>query len=224
MNLKNKIIILISITAIFAIIYLTFLKPVNINGIDSFKNFVFQNGDAKNIYLDVIKSIDTSSIETNLIAIYYAQTIMKEDTETYNNFWHQLEISIKKNSGELIKILLAHQDSLKNNPFYHQIYLNLVSSLDIESELKAKALAKSLEQRIDFNSKNEITEQNASIVVALILLKKNNSQVKHLLSSIKKGMELNSASAKSLHEYKARIKTYFPNINLDSDDLKSGLL
>lgn len=184
--------------------------------IQSYINYSSSTENSAKILNEAQNILQDSSTSSKLIAIYTAQTVLKNDSDEYNNLWFQLQKDIVSNSEEIFRILTLKQENFKENPFFHQVYLNLISILQIDQRRKAIALAKSLEQKMEFNTRNEITEQNASIIVALILLKKNGYQIQDILPSINKGLAMNSYSPKAQEEFKTRIRTYINETNIQA--------
>lgn len=158
---------------------------------------------------ELIKSKLPPSATSELIAMYGATVLGRSGQEDFLNYNSELISSVQQNSEAIATILESHSEQLRENAFQHQVLLNLASSLKIPMAQKAAIMGPSLVRTFEVDSKGHISEESASLAIALIQMKKANIDIRDIQDFIRAGVEKNAGNPRALNEYLARIKTYY---------------
>ncbi|MEK2690835.1 hypothetical protein [Bdellovibrio sp. GT3] len=147
----------------------------------------------------------------NQIRHYIAAGLVMENTPEFYEFMGTMISDLNDNKEEVVKEILLNDAILKQDPFIHQMTLNLVHALDIPADQKAEVLGKALDLEFSFDEKGEASASATNITNALLLMTQSGVALEQATPYLLRGVQINQKSPKALSEYLARVQIYYPD-------------
>ncbi len=114
-------------------------------------------------------------------------------------------------SDAVAEELRERGQALREDPFQHQVLINLVADLKLPSYEKASLMGPALAQRFEVDEHGNISEKSTAVTIALIQMRKAGLNIQDVRPFIERGIELNEADPEALQEFLVRVNTYFPD-------------
>ncbi len=152
--------------------------------------------------------------ESELIAMYAAQVLGRSSRSEFQELYLGLMGEIAFESPRVFDVLMVSADKLRQDPFEHQVFLNLAAELNVSPREKVRLMGPTLAQKFEINVQNEVSDQSASLVIALIQLRKAGVPFQDIAPFVQRGMELTSTDRRVNEEYRVRVTTYYPDAEL----------
>ncbi|MBK7890503.1 MAG: hypothetical protein IPJ84_06550 [Bdellovibrionales bacterium] len=149
--------------------------------------------------------------ESELIAMYAAQVLGRSSRPEFQELYLGLMGEVAFESPRVFDVLIASADKLRQDPFEHQVLLNLAAELNVPPREKVRLMGPTLVQKFEISAQNEVSEQSASLVIALIQLRKAGVAYQDIAPFVQRGMEFTSNDRRANDEFRVRVTTYYPD-------------
>lgn len=169
-----------------------------------------QESAAVRTQYELLKQKLPAQTESELIAMYAAQVLGRTSRSEFQELYLGLMGEIAFESPRVFDVLMVSAEKLRQDPFEHQVLLNLVADLNVSPREKVRLMGPSLAQKFEINIQNEVSDQSASLVIALIQLRKAGVSYQDIAPFVRRGLELTSSDQRATEEFKVRVTTYYP--------------
>lgn len=159
---------------------------------------------------DLLKQKLPVQPESELIAMYAAQVLGRSARPEFQELYLGLMGEIAFDSPRVLDVLVVAADKLRQDPFEHQVLLNLAAELNVSPREKVRLMGPSLAQKFEINAQNEVSDQSASITIALIQMRKAGVAYQDIAPFVQRGLELTGDDPHANEEFRVRVKTYYP--------------
>lgn len=159
-----------------------------------------------------VKQILPNNHVSDLVAMYFAEAASPSDSIGVNYFHGSLGEQIGKYSYEIHSELLNLHSRIVQDPFAHQMAINLTRQLDIPAEKKAEIFGRSIASEMTFVNKSTVSAESSNLTVAFIQMKNSGVTAEMARPYIEQGIQMNQHNSFALAEYVARAKTYYPEL------------
>ena len=159
---------------------------------------------------DLLKQKLPEQPESELIAMYGAQVLGRSSRPEFQELYLGLMGEIAFDSPRVFDVLVVAADKLRQDPFEHQVLLNLVAELNVSPREKVRLMGPTLAQKFEINAQNEVSDQSASLTIALIQMRKAGVAYQDIAPFVQRGLELTGDDPHASEEFRVRVKTYYP--------------
>jgi hypothetical protein len=145
-------------------------------------------------------------------AKFVALTISFDQSSALTELMADNLSQVKENSDAIMSSLEAGGQDLGINAYFHNRILNLVHQLDVDDGRKAAFYGRTLATELHLDSQGSLDDSSLAFEVALILAKQDEISSPQIESYIADAIESNSASRDAIDALKARVLTYYPDL------------